>query len=50
MNGAEMGRLFLENAAIAAAGTRSVSGTQNILATLGQILVMNSPVYCSAET
>jgi len=50
MSGAEMGRLFLENAAIAAAGTRSVSGTEDLLAALGQIVAMDSPVYCPAET
>jgi len=50
MSGAEMGRLFLENAAIAAACTRSVSGTEDLLAALGQIVAVDSPVYCPAVT
>ena len=50
MSGAERERLFLENAGIAAAGTRSVSGTKELLAALGQIVAMDSPVYCPGVT
>jgi len=44
------GRLFLENAAKAAAGTHAVSGTEELLASLGRIVAMDSPVYCPGVT
>jgi L-lactate dehydrogenase complex protein LldG len=50
MSGADRERLFLENAAIAAAGTRSVSGTGELLAALGRVVAMDSPVYCPGVT
>lgn len=50
MSGAERQRLFLKNAAIAAAGAHSVSGTDELLAALGRIVAADSPVYCSGAT
>ena len=50
MSGGGRERLFLENAAIAAAGVRSVSGTGDLLAALGQIVAIDSPVYCPGVT
>ena len=43
-------RLFLENAARAAAGTHSVSDAGGLLAALGRIVAMDSPVYCPGVT
>jgi L-lactate dehydrogenase complex protein LldG len=50
VSAADRERLFLENAAIAAAGTHSVSGTGDLLATLGRVVAMDSPVYCPGVT
>ena len=50
MSGTDRGRLFLENAAKAAAGTHSVSDTGDLLAALGRIVAMGSPVYCPGMT
>lgn len=50
MSGADRGRLFLENAAKAAAGTHSVSGTGDLLAALGRVVAIDSPVYCPGVT
>jgi L-lactate dehydrogenase complex protein LldG len=50
MSGPDREWLFLENAAIAAAGTHSVSGTGELLATLGRVVAMDSPVYCPGAT
>ena len=47
---ADRERLFLENAAIAAAGAHSVSCTGDLLAALGRIVAMESPVYCPGVT
>jgi len=43
-------RLFLENAAKAAAGTHSVSDAGDLLAALGRVVAMDSPVYCPGVT
>jgi L-lactate dehydrogenase complex protein LldG len=43
-------RLFLENAAKATAGTHSVSATGDLLAALGRVVAMDSPVYCPGVT
>jgi len=50
MSAADRGRLFLENAAKAAAGTHSVSGTGDLPAVLGQVVAIDSPVYCPGVT
>ncbi|TSA00425.1 MAG: hypothetical protein D4R80_01085 [Deltaproteobacteria bacterium] len=50
MSEAERERLFLENAATTSAGTRSVSGTEALLSALGEIVAMDSPVYCPGVT
>ncbi|MGZ8461076.1 MAG: hypothetical protein ACXWW2_11670, partial [Candidatus Deferrimicrobiaceae bacterium] len=50
MSGADRGRLFLENAATAAAGTHSVSDTGDLLAALGRVVPIDSPVYCPGVT
>lgn len=50
MSGPDRGRLFLENAAKAAAGTHSVSGTGDLLAALGGVVAIDSPVYCPGVT
>ena len=50
MSGADRGRLFLENAATAAAGTHSVSDTGDLLAALRRIVAIDSPVYCPGVT
>jgi len=50
VNGVERERLFLENAATAAAGTHSVSGAGDLLAALGRIVPMDAPVYCPGVT
>jgi len=50
VNGVERERLFLENAATAAAGTHSVSGTEDLLAALGRIVAKDVPVYCPGVT
>jgi L-lactate dehydrogenase complex protein LldG len=50
MSDADRERLFLENAAIAAAGTHSISDTGELLATLGRVVAMDSPVYCPGVT
>jgi L-lactate dehydrogenase complex protein LldG len=50
MSGAERERLFLENAATTSAGTRTVSGTEDLLSALGEIVAMDSPVYCPGVT
>lgn len=50
MSGSERERLFLENAANAAAGTHSVSDTGDLLATLGRVVAVDSPVYCPGVT
>ncbi|HEY5577333.1 MAG TPA: LUD domain-containing protein [Deferrimonas sp.] len=50
MNGAERERLFLENAAISAAGTHSVSDAGELLAALGRVVAIDSPVYCPGMT
>jgi L-lactate dehydrogenase complex protein LldG len=41
---------FLGNAAAAAAGAHSVSGTGDLLAALGRIVPAGSPVYCPGLT
>jgi hypothetical protein len=50
MSGAERERLFLENAAIAAAGTHSVPETGDLLAVLERVVAFDSPVYCPGVT
>ncbi|MHB8782329.1 MAG: LutC/YkgG family protein [Desulfobacteria bacterium] len=50
MSDAEIERIFLENAATAAAGTHSVSGTGDLLATLGRVVAIDSPVFCPGVT
>ena len=50
MSAADRERLFLENAAIAAAGTHSVSDTGDLLAALGRVVAIDSPVYCPGAT
>ncbi|MDP2658619.1 MAG: LUD domain-containing protein, partial [Candidatus Deferrimicrobium sp.] len=50
MSDANRERLFLENAAIAAAGTHSVSDTGELLAALGRVVAIDSPVYCPGVT
>ena len=50
VSGADRGRLFLENAAIAAAGVHSVSDTGELLAALARIVAIDSPVYCPGVT
>jgi len=50
MSGADRGRLFLENAAKAAAGTHSVSDTGDLPAALRRVVAMDSPVYCPGVT
>ena len=50
MSDADRERLFLENAAKAAAGTHSVSDTGDLLAALGRVVAMDSPVYCPGVT
>ena len=50
MNGADRGRLFLENAAKAAAGTHPVSDTGELLAALVRVVAIDSPVYCPGVT
>jgi len=48
MSGVGRERLFLENAATAAAGTHSVSDAGDLLAVLGRVVAIDSPVYCAA--
>jgi len=50
MSGVGRERLFLENAAIAAAGTHSVSGMGDLLAALRRVVAIDSPVYCPGVT
>jgi L-lactate dehydrogenase complex protein LldG len=50
MSAADRERLFLENAAIAAAGTHAVSGSGELLAALGRVVAIDSPVYCPGVT
>jgi len=50
MTAADRERVFLENAAIAAAGTHPVSGTGELLAALGRVVATDSPVYCPGVT
>jgi L-lactate dehydrogenase complex protein LldG len=50
MSDTDRERLFLENAAKAAAGTRSVCGTGDLLAALGRVVAMDTPVYCPGVT
>lgn len=50
MSAADTERLFLENAAIAAAGTHDVSGTEELLAALRRVVAPDSPVYCPGVT
>ena len=50
MSRTERERRFLENAAKAAAGACSVSGTEELLAALGRIVAADSPVYCPGVT
>jgi L-lactate dehydrogenase complex protein LldG len=50
MSGADRERLFLENAAAAAAVTHSVSGTGDLLAALRRVVAIDSPVYCPGVT
>ena len=50
MSGTDRERLFLENAAKAAVGTHSVSDTGDLLAALGRVVAMDSPVYCPGVT
>jgi len=50
MSGAERERLFLENAAIAAAGTHSVPETGDLLAVLERVVAIDSPVFCPGVT
>jgi L-lactate dehydrogenase complex protein LldG len=47
---ADRERRFLENAAIAAAGTHAVSGTGELLATLRRVVAADSPVHCPGVT
>ena len=50
MSAADLGRRFLENAAIAAAGTRFVRDTADLLETLGRIVPAGSTVHCPGVT
>jgi len=50
MSAADRERIFLENAAKASAGTRSVSGTGDLLAALERVVAMDSPVFCPGVT
>ncbi len=50
MSGPDLAASFLENAAIAAAGAHSVSGMGDLLAALGRIVPVGSPVYCPGLT
>lgn len=50
MSGPDLAARFLENAAAAAAGAHSVSGTGDLLAALGRIVPTGSPVYCPGLT
>jgi L-lactate dehydrogenase complex protein LldG len=50
MNGADRERLFLANAATTAAGIHSVSDTRDLLAALGRVVAIDSPVYCPGVT
>jgi L-lactate dehydrogenase complex protein LldG len=50
MSGADRERLFLMNAATAAAGTHSVSGTEGLLSVLRRVVAIDSPVYCPGGT
>jgi len=50
MSGADRERIFLQNAATAAAGTHSVSDTGDLLAALGRVVAMDAPVYCPGVT
>jgi L-lactate dehydrogenase complex protein LldG len=50
VSAADKERLFLENAAKAAAGTHSVSETGAFLSVLGRIVPPGSAVYCPAMT
>jgi L-lactate dehydrogenase complex protein LldG len=50
MSAADRERLFLENAAIAAAGTHAVSGTGELLAALRRVVAIDSPVFCPGVT
>ena len=50
MSAADRERLFLENAAKAAAGVHAVSGAGDLPAALGRVVAMDSPVYCPGMT
>ena len=50
MSGADRERLFLENAAKAAAGAHSVSGAGDLPAAIGRVVAIDSPVYCPGMT
>lgn len=50
MSDVDRERLFLENAAKAAAGTHPVSDTGELLAALGRVVAIDSPVYCPGVT
>jgi len=50
MSGEDRERLFLENAAKAAAGAHSASDPGGLLAALGRIVATDSPVYCPCIT
>ncbi|MHB1012523.1 MAG: LUD domain-containing protein [Desulfobacteria bacterium] len=50
MSGADKERIFLRNAAAAAAGTHSVSDAGNLLAALRRVVAIDSPVYCPCVT
>jgi len=50
MSGVGRERLFLENAATAAAGTHSVSDMGDLLAVLGRVVAIDSLVYCPGVT
>ena len=50
MSGADRERIFLENAATAAAGTHSVSDMRELLSVLGRVVAVGSPVYCPGVT
>jgi L-lactate dehydrogenase complex protein LldG len=50
MSGADRERIFLENAARAAAGTHFVSDMGDLLAVLGRVVAIGSPVYCPGVT
>jgi len=50
MSAADRERLFLENAAKAAAGTHSVSDKGDLLAALGRVVAVDSPVFCPGVT